>query len=160
MMALLVLFKDKPIHQTKSSDSKSIAIKLKNVFGDRFFSEIMFTTNGNLPSWDRSIQLSEELKIPLVFTNDTHFVNKNDADLHLAFQNMKSYSRFNYDSKMLWLATETDMRSRVSGMGYGKHLSDYLEISMANSFLLAESDNSNPWVIGVTGEPQPDKYFR
>ena len=127
-----------PMQDLELADARVIAHELKNVFGERFFIELMFTTNGSLPSWERSIQLSKDLDLPLVFTNDVHFVNKEYADLHMIYQNMKSYNRFNYDSKMLWLVIAEEMINRVNGMQQSSDLLNYLNIGMTNSFLLSE----------------------
>jgi DNA polymerase-3 subunit alpha len=120
------------------NEAKDIAFRLKKVFGDRLFAEIMFSTNNSMPVWERSKELSEEFDIPLVFTNDVHFAEREDAPLHMIYQKMKSYSGFNYDSKMLWLATGFELIDRVSGFNYGDNALDLLKIGMTNSFLLAE----------------------
>lgn len=129
-----------PMQLLEWPEAKDIAIRLKNTFGDRFFAEIMFTTDSSLPVWERSLKLAQEIGISLVFTNDVHFPDKKDAPIHTLYQEMKSFGRFTYNSKNLFLATGDEIRKRVEGID--KSLLPALETGMANSFLIGEKLNA------------------
>jgi DNA polymerase-3 subunit alpha len=63
-------------------EAKQAALWYQKTFGD-FYLEIMRHPIPDLQSINKYlIQMSDELNIPLVATNDTHYVNKEDASAH------------------------------------------------------------------------------
>ena len=67
--------------------TKEVALYYKNVFGDNnYYIEIQNNENGkeNNQEYVRNglINLSKELDIPLIATNDVHYINKEDAKMH------------------------------------------------------------------------------
>lgn len=125
-----------PMQLLEWQEAHQIALMLKNAIGNRFFIEIMFTTDGSAPVWERSIRLSKTTNTPLVLSNDVHFAEKRDAPIHHLYQDMKSLGRFTYKSDGLFLATDNELRKRVSDID--KSLLQYLEVGMENSFHIGE----------------------
>lgn len=67
-------------------EAKKIALEYKEIFGDDFYLEIMRHGIGDqLFIDDLILQLSKETGIKVVATNDTHYLEKKDADAHEAF---------------------------------------------------------------------------
>ena len=70
------------ILENRNEDAKREALWYKNVFGD-FYLEIQRNPIPELEQVNAGlILLSKELEIQLVATNDTHYLNKEDAPLH------------------------------------------------------------------------------
>lgn len=122
-----------PMQELDWKDARRIAIKLKDCFQDRFFSELMFVVE-TLPSWERSIQLAQDLDLQLVLTNDVHYAEKEYAPVHKVLTNIKG--GFEYDDTHLWLAQPQDMIDRVNS--FAPEFSKYLIPAMENAYNLAE----------------------
>lgn len=122
-----------PMQELDWKDARRIAIKLKDTFQDRFFSELMFVVE-TLPSWERSIQLAQDLDLQLVLTNDVHYAEKEYAPVHKVLTNLKG--GFEYDDTHLWLAQPQDMIERVNT--FAPEFSKYLIPAMENAYNLAE----------------------
>ena len=90
---------------------------LKELFGDDFYLEIQ---KHGIPAEEEAARglrrLSRELNIPLVVTNDAHYLEKNDAqyqDVLLAIQtgkNLDDPSRMRFETKEFYLKSEEEMR--------------------------------------------------
>ncbi len=68
------------ILENKYSEAKNVAKWFKEIFNDDFYLELM--DNGipeQIAVTKKLLQLSKELDIPIVATNDTHYTNKEDA---------------------------------------------------------------------------------
>jgi len=66
--------------------AKAVALEYKNIFGDDFYLELMRHGIGDQLHIDKQIlQLSKELDIKIIATNDTHYTYHNDAQYHEAF---------------------------------------------------------------------------
>lgn len=122
-----------PLQELDWKDARRIAIKLKDTFQDRFFSELMFVVE-TLPSWERSIQLAQDLDLQLVLTNDVHYAEKEYAPVHKVLTNLKG--GFEYDDTHLWLAQPQDMIERVNT--FAPEFSKYLVPAMENAYNLAD----------------------
>lgn len=122
-----------PLQELDWKDARRIAIKLKDTFQDRFFSELMFVVE-TLPSWERSIQLAQDLDLQLVLTNDVHYAEKEYAPVHKVLTNLKG--GFEYDDTHLWLAQPQDMIDRVNI--FAPEFSKYLIPAMENAYNLAD----------------------
>jgi len=67
-------------------ESKRVALRYKELFGDDFYLELMRHGIGDQQRIDRQvIQLSQETGIKIIATNDTHYTLQKDADAHEAF---------------------------------------------------------------------------
>ena len=126
-----------PMQLLEWNEALKVAMELKGIFGNRFFTEMMFTSTGSSPSWERSLRLSRATDTPLVLTNDVHFPTSADAKAHAVYQDMKTQGRFTYESSSLFLATDEELRRRVSKLDPA--LLSYLEIGMYNSFQIGET---------------------
>jgi len=97
--------------------AKNLAIKLNNIYGkDNFYLELQ--DNGveqqNLIN-QQLITISKETSIPLVATNDAHYLNKEDADVHdvlLCIQTGKTVNdedRMSFPSKEFYVKSQNEM---------------------------------------------------
>ncbi|KXZ40456.1 DNA-directed DNA polymerase III (polc) [Alkalithermobacter thermoalcaliphilus JW-YL-7 = DSM 7308] len=104
--------------------AKDIALKLNEIFGEgNFYLEIQDhnikeqkQVNLNL------IKLSKELNIPLVATNDVHYVDKEDAKVHdilLCIQTgktLKDENRMKFESDQFYLKSQEEMYDLFSNV--------------------------------------------
>lgn len=102
-------------------EAKRYALGMKKIFGDDFFLEIQ---NHGLDA-EKQVALairdmSNELSIPMVATNDTHYVKRSDADIHkvlLCIQTNSSVGEegtFGFSGSEYYYKTETEMRNLFS----------------------------------------------
>ena len=98
-------------------EAKRKALELRDLFGkENFYLEIQ---NHGIPEEERAaaglIRISRETSIPLVLTNDAHYINKEDAyyqDVLMAIQTGKSVSdpdRLKMVTQELYLKSEEEM---------------------------------------------------
>jgi len=99
--------------------AKSKAIELNNMFGeDNFYLEIQdHGLDVERVSNAGIMRIHQETGIPLVLTNDAHYINKEDSkyqDVLMCIQTGKSVDdpqRMKFESKELYLKSEEEMRS-------------------------------------------------
>lgn len=103
-----------PLHQLSLNEALSLGQRLKNVFDDRLFAEIMHVGDSN-DIWLRSLELADNLGLKLVATNDVHFQKKEHADLHPILTRMKA--SYDYNSRELYLKSELEMIERGKKLG-------------------------------------------
>ena len=98
--------------------AKAKALELKALFGDDFYLEIQ--DHGLIEEKKASagiIKLHKETGIPLVLTNDAHYIKKEDAyyqDVLMCIQMGKTVddqNRMRFESKELYLKSEEEMRA-------------------------------------------------
>ena len=99
--------------------AKYAASEFKEIFGDRYYLEIQ---DHNLEKqWavnEQLVKLSRELNIPLVATNDVHYLDAQDADPHqvlLCVQTsttMDDPKKMVYGSKDFYLKSQQEMHER------------------------------------------------
>jgi len=104
------------ILQNNGQEAESEAIKLKNIFGDDFYLEIQ---DHNIPEQQtinaHLLKMSSSLNIPLIATNDSHYINKEDAKLQdalLAIQTGKTLDdkdRMQFSTQEFYLKTAEEM---------------------------------------------------
>ena len=104
--------------------AKARALKLRDLFGEDFFLEIQ---NHGIPEEaavaDGLVSLSRETGIPLVLTNDAHYLEKEDAyyqDVLMCIQTGKTIdepNRMRFDTQEFWLKSEAEMRSLFPSLG-------------------------------------------
>ena len=100
------------------SKAKSRALKLRELFGEDFFLEIQ---NHGIAEEQQVaeglVSLSRETGIPLVLTNDAHYLEKEDAyyqDVLMCIQTGKTIdepNRMRFDTQEFYLKSEAEMRS-------------------------------------------------
>ncbi len=98
--------------------AKEKALELKELFGEDFYLEIQ--DHGLLEEKEASagiIRLHKETGIPLVLTNDAHYIEKDDAyyqDVLMCIQMGKTVddpNRMRFESNELYLKSEAEMRA-------------------------------------------------
>lgn len=103
--------------------AKKEALSMVEIFGkDNFFLEIQ---NQGLPEEEEInpdiFRLSEELDIPVVATNDVHYINQSDDEAHdvlLAIQTQSSVNdpgRMRFATDQFYLKSEEEMRALFPG---------------------------------------------
>jgi len=98
------------------------ASEFKEIFGDRYYLELQdhmlekqHAVNAQL------IEMADRLRIPLVATNDVHYLNDTDADPHqvlLCVQTsttMDDPKKMNYGSKDFFMKSQAEMLARFPG---------------------------------------------
>ena len=118
--------------------AKETCLWFKNVFGEDYYLEIQ--NNGireQVIANQKLIQLSKELEIPLVATNDAHYLKKEDAYNHevlLCIQTgkkMKDTDRMRFDTEELYIKSSEEMKE------YFKYVPEAIE----NTIKIAQSCN-------------------
>jgi DNA polymerase-3 subunit alpha len=97
-------------------EAKNLASRLKNMFPGDFYIEIQ---DHNIPEQrqvlPQLIKLARALELPLVATNDVHYINKEDAEMHdvlLCIQTGKTLDepgRMRFSTQEFYLKTEEEM---------------------------------------------------
>lgn len=98
--------------------AKAKALELRGLFGEDFFLEIQ---DHGIPEERRAaegiIRIHRETGIPLVVTNDAHYINREDAyyqDVLMCIQTGKTVdepNRMRFETQELYLKTEDEMRA-------------------------------------------------
>mgnify|MGYP003773022247 FL=1 len=111
------------IVQRRFDEAKALALKLKNMFapGD-FYLEIQ---NHGIPEQKEVItyltQLSKEIDVKLVATNDVHYINKEDAEMQDVLmcvqmgKQLDDPDRLKFDSSEFYLKTYDEMLEALPG---------------------------------------------
>ncbi len=101
------------------ASARHAASEFKEIFGDRYYLELQ--DHQLAKQWEVNehlVRLSRELNIPLVATNDVHYLDAQDADPHqvlLCVQtgtNMDDPKKMVYGSKDFYLKTQQEMHER------------------------------------------------
>jgi len=91
-------------------------LTLKKVFGNRFYAEIMFS----MPDiWKKQLKFADTYELPIVFTADSHFINKGDHGLHSKVN--KLLRGYTFPNKPLFLHSRTQMESRANSNKFPFH---------------------------------------
>lgn len=155
---------DQRIMEENYEAAKEAAIWYKNVFGDgNYYLEVQ---NHGLPEQVQVNyylnQLSNELNIPLVATNDTHYVYREDAktqDVMLCIQTGKTLedtNRMRFEGDQFYLKTYDEMRQALGD--YPEALKNTLEIAEKCNFDFTFGENHMP-IFQVPDGYTLDSYF-
>lgn len=129
---------NKAILKGDMEKAKQIALWHKNLFGEDYYLEIQ--PNG-LPEQvlvnQKLIQLSRELNIPLVATNDAHYLKKEDAYIHEVLLCIQTGKRMNDEDRMKMGADEFYVKSPEEMIEYFKDIPEAIE----NTVKIAEKCN-------------------
>lgn len=107
-----------PEHIQDGAYDKAVrsATEFREIFGDRYYLELQdHTLERQRIVNDQLIKIGHELKIPLVATNDVHYLNSTDADPHqvlLCVQTsttMDDPKKMNYGSREYYLKSQDEM---------------------------------------------------
>ncbi|UCF57500.1 MAG: PHP domain-containing protein, partial [Deltaproteobacteria bacterium] len=125
------------INSGRIGEARQKAIELASIFDKgRFYLELQAN---NLPEQIKvnSIlkELSHELSIPLVATNDCHYLNREDSEAHdvlLCIQTGKSVddpNRMKFSTNELFFKSRSEMESSLEGKGYTEALDNTIQIA-------------------------------
>ena len=109
-------------------EAKKVALWFKNVFGDDYYLEIQ--NNGikeQVLVNQKLIELSRELDIPLVATNDAHYLKREDAYNHEVLLCIQTGKRMNYPDRMRFETDELYVKSPEEMSEYFKNVPEAIE---------------------------------
>ena len=108
--------------------AKEIALWHKKVFGEDYYLEIQ---NNGIPEQvmvnQKLIMLSKQLEIPLVATNDTHYLKKEDSYVHEILLCMQTGKRMTDSDRMKFETNEFYLKSPEEMENYFGALPDAIE---------------------------------
>ena len=103
--------------------AKAVAKQYKDLFGDDYYIELQ---DHNLDEQKRTnsklIQIAEELNIKMVITNDSHYLRREDADMHDTLLCMQTNSdkddpnRFHFENNEFYVKTKDQLRDAFKWM--------------------------------------------
>ena len=118
--------------------AKKSALWFKSIFGEDYYLEIQ--NNGikeQVLVNQKLIQLSRELDIPLLATNDSHYLKKEDAYNHEVLLCIQTGKRMSDEDRMRFETDELYIKSPEEMMNYFKAVPDAIE----NTVKVAEKCN-------------------
>lgn len=118
--------------------AKKSALWFKSIFGEEYYLEIQ--NNGikeQVLVNQKLIQLSRELDIPLLATNDSHYLKKEDAYNHEVLLCIQTGKRMSDEDRMRFETDELYIKSPEEMMDYFKAVPDAIE----NTVKVAEKCN-------------------
>lgn len=93
--------------------------KMKEVFGDRFFIELMMIDYKEQPDLNRRyIRFAKKHNVPIIVTNDAHYVDSEDAKIHQlslllqsgqTVRDLEKGKGWKFSAQDLWLKNEKDL---------------------------------------------------
>ena len=129
---------NKAILKDNIEEAKQIAMWYKNLFGEDYYLEIQ--PNG-LPEQvlvnQKLVQISKELNIPLVATNDAHYLRKEDAYNHEVLLCIQTGKKMNDIDRMKMGTDEFYVKSPEEMIEYFKNFPEAIE----NTVKIAEKCN-------------------
>jgi DNA polymerase III subunit alpha len=132
------------IIQGEYSKARSHALELKNIFGDDFYLEIQPNSIMEQHIVNKELAvMSKVMKIPLVATNDIHYVYKDDFDVHevlLAIGTQKKMDdpkRWKFTTNDFWCKSEEEMRNGFNGLE-----KEDINMAIHNTCVIADKCNA------------------
>ncbi|MGN1269679.1 MAG: DNA polymerase III subunit alpha [Clostridia bacterium] len=126
------------ILENNMEKAKEVALWHKNIFGEDYYLEIQ--NNGikeQVLANQKLIQLSKELDIPLVATNDAHYLKREDAYNHEVLLCIQTGKRMLDEDRMRFETDELYVKSPEEMAEYFKNVPDAIE----NTVKIAEKCN-------------------
>lgn len=118
--------------------AKEIALKYRDIFKDGFYLELQYHgMEDQLKVNELIVELSKDTGIPLICTNDTHYINQEDAKAHdvlLCIQTAKTVdeeNRMRYPSEEFYLKSPEEMQKSFA----------YVKEALSNTVKIAEQCN-------------------
>lgn len=131
------------IMNDKGDELNSILTWFKTNFNGNFYLELQSNTlQEQRVLNEQLVKLSNKHTLPLIITNDTHYIHKSDAKVHetlLCIQTNKKMNdpkRFKFPSNDYWLKSTEETLSMVDYLPY-----DILQQAVANTNVIAEQCN-------------------
>ena len=128
----------KLILKNRIDEAEERMLWYRNLFGDRYYIEIQ---NHEIPDEQKAftilVELARQYGIPIVATNDCHYINRDDWDAHdtlLCIEtklNKTDPNRLSYKPGEFYMRTEEEMRLRFPG----------IEEAIDNTVLVADRCN-------------------
>ena len=118
--------------------AKESALWFKNLFGDDYYLEIQ--NNGikeQIAVNQKLVEMSRELDIPLVATNDSHYLRKEDAYNHEVLLCIQTGKKMSDEDRMSFETDELYIKSQEEMMEYFKNVPEAIE----NTIKIAEKCN-------------------
>lgn len=132
--------------------AEEVALWYKNVFGEDYYLEIQ---NNGLQEQvlvnQKLIQLSKKLDIPLVATNDAHYLKKEDSSIHEILLCMQTGKRITDEDRMRFNSDEFYIKSPQEMIDYFEAVPEAIE----NTVKIADKCNFE-FEFGVTKLPNYD----
>ena len=129
---------NKAILKEDMEEAKRIALWHKNIFGEDYYLEVQ--PNG-LPEQvlvnQKLVELSKELDIPLVATNDSHYLKKEDAYIHEILLCIQTGKKMSDPDRMKMGVDEFYVKSPEEMADYFKNIPEAIE----NTVKIAEKCN-------------------
>ena len=136
-------------------EAEKLALRLKNMFGEDFYFEIQdhgFADEKVVLV--KLTEMSEKLGIPLVATNDVHYLNKEDAELQdvlMCVQMGKTIDdpdRLKFDTQELYLKTYDEMLEALPGyeeaLDRTIEIADKCDVSIRTKSMREIAEGGNP----------------
>lgn len=124
--------------QDQYEQAKALALDLKNTFGEDFYLELQDHGLAEQKQINpQLVKLSREVHIPLVATNDSHYIYQEDAEAHdilLCIQTgkiLQDQDRLKFPNDQFYLKSKEEMEA----------LFPYAPEAIANTVLIAEKCN-------------------
>lgn len=143
---------NKAILKDDMEEAKKVALWYKNLFGEDYYLEVQ--PNGlpeQVKANQKLIELSRELDIPLVATNDAHYLRKEDAYNHEVLLCIQTGKKMSDADRMRMGAEEFYVKSPEEMLDYFKNIPEALE----NTVKIAEKCNFD-FEFGNTKLPNYD----
>jgi DNA polymerase III subunit alpha len=113
---------------------------LLNYFEDDLYLEIMpINVEKQQEVNERAICLHQVLDIPLIATNDTHYLSKEDSEIHNFLLNINTKGNMKFEIEGLYFRDEQMMRSAFQNLEYID--GEIIEAALAETSKLAEKCN-------------------
>ena len=109
-------------------EAKKVALWFKNLFGEDYYLEVQ--NNGikeQVLVNQKLVELSRELEIPLVATNDAHYLKREDAYNHEVLLCIQTGKRMNDEDRMRFDTEELYVKSPEEMIDYFKNIHLQLE---------------------------------
>ena len=150
----------------KNNEAKTKAMEYKELFGeDGFYLELQNHGYTEQPEVNKGlIKIHKETGIPLVVTNDAHYIDRNGADVHdvlLCIQTGKTVDdadRMRFESQESYLKSEEEMR--VLFPEFPEACDNTVKIAEMCNFKFDFSQHHLPKFSLPAGETDPRKYLR
>ncbi len=162
-----------PLLRDDYAGAKKAAQSFVDIFGDRFYMEIM---RHGIPEQDivntGLIKLAREMRIPLVATNDSHYLNRADAQAHDVLlcigtgKTVQDTSRMKFMTDEFYVKSSEEMRELFADVPDA--CDNTLEIAKRIDIKIPEKQFNIPIYpvpepeggVGLFGVQNPEEYLR